>query len=273
MLSRIKREGQKVFLKDGNGSFKNLNGVQDVSLGYQSTISSFSVLGTKNTYFSPTSPQTATLNINSLLFYNDVFYDKIFLTEGFSGKIEYKKNGVVFEDAHLVSYSSSCSIGEIPSISMQADIYGSLTKSGVKENVTEEENETFKVAGYNSISLQLDSIFETNRVQSYSFSAAAKRKPLYSFNSKSPEEVVLDTPVEASASFSIEVDDYEIETMHNMDKNSIFQNLIITLKENSSDAFIQRFNITNVIIESENYASSIDSSVSLNLSVKGFMAS
>ena len=93
MLSRIKREGQKFFLSDGNCFLKHVNGVQDISLGYQTTISSFSVLGAKKTYFSPSAPQTGTLNINSLLFYEDVFYNKLFTSEGFSGKIEYKKEG------------------------------------------------------------------------------------------------------------------------------------------------------------------------------------
>ena len=272
MLSRIKREGQKFFLSDGNGFLKHVNGVQDISLGYQTTISSFSVLGAKKTYFSPSAPQTGTLNINSLLFYEDVFYNKLLTSEGFSGKIEYKKEGVVFDNAHLVSYSSSCSIGEIPSISMQADIYGDMKKNEVKETTKEVLNNSFKIAGYNSINLTLGDVFKTNRVQSYALSASAKRNPVYSFNSKKPEEVVLNNPIEFSVNFNIEVDDYEIENMRGLEKGSVFKDISIDINDTSrcSEDLIQSFKLENAIIESESYSSTTDSNVNLALSLKAY---
>jgi hypothetical protein len=269
MLSRIKRGGQRFFLEEQGGIYSYVNGVQDISIDYKSTMSSFSVLGSKKTFYSPTSPQTAVINVNSLLFYNDPFYAKLFTSDGFNGKLEYKKEGLLFEDAHLISYSSSCSIGEIPSISMQADVYGELLKSETKEPFDFSYNDSFKVAGYNSIELELDDVFKTNRVQNYSLSASAKRKPIYSYNSKKPEEVSLIGPLQFSVNFTIEIDDYEIENMRNIEKSSFFKNVRLTINENSSENQIQFFEIEDAIIESEKLSASVDGSAVLNLSLIG----
>lgn len=271
MLSRIKRKGQRIFLNDSQGALKLLNGVQDISFSYQSVTSSYSFLGSRKTFYAPSSPQIASINVNSLLFYEDFFYNKIFTEDGFSGKIESGDKGFSFQDAHLVSYSSSCAVGEIPSISMQADIYGEVKSEPEIEATKESLNSAFRVAGFNSLRLKLGDIFDTNRVLSYSLSASVKRKPVYEFNKKSPENVILDNPVEFSAQFRIEVDQYEIENIRDIEKaNFGLKELTLVICENSTSDIIQSFGFKNVIIDSENYSYSVDSNVFLDLSVRGY---
>ena len=184
MLSRIRREGQRLTV-NGTG----INAIQSLSFGYQSTAQPITPLGLSQVVYAPSAPQTATINTNSLLVYDDFFIN--FTGEmPFSGQVDYKDQNVKFTEAYLSSYSSSCSIGEIPSIGMQADIFGELgTGSFFDFGATTPHDEELKIAGYNSIDISLDE-FSSNRVNSYSLDIGVPRAPIYAFNDRTPSEVI-----------------------------------------------------------------------------------
>ena len=68
MLSRIRREGQRLTV-NGTG----VNAIQSLSFGYQSTAQPITPLGLSQVVYAPSAPQTATINTNSLLVYDDFF--------------------------------------------------------------------------------------------------------------------------------------------------------------------------------------------------------
>ena len=103
MLSRIRREGQKLAV-NGTG----VNALQSLSFGYETTAAPISTLGLEKVIYAPNSPQTASMQANSLMVYDDFFVG--FTGElPFSGQVEYKNEKVKFTEAYLTSYSSSVS--------------------------------------------------------------------------------------------------------------------------------------------------------------------
>ena len=145
MLSRIRREGQKLAI-NGTG----VNGLQSLSFGYDSTAQPILPLGVDRVLYAPGSPQTASIQANSLLVYDDFFLG--FTGEHpFSGQVDYKGENIKFTEAYLSSYSTSCAIGEIPSTSMQAEIYGEMGTGNFFDFGTPSAHDTtLNIPGYNS---------------------------------------------------------------------------------------------------------------------------
>ena len=112
MLSRIRREGQKLAV-NGTG----VNALQSLSFGYETSAQPLPTLGIEKMIYAPAGPQTASIQANSLMVHDDFFIG--FTGElPFSGQVDYKNENIKFTEAYLTSYSSSCSIGEIPSLEM-----------------------------------------------------------------------------------------------------------------------------------------------------------
>lgn len=263
MLSRIRRESQKLAV-NGTG----VNAIQSLSFGYETTASPINPLGLDRVLYAPSSPQTASISANSLLIHNDFFLD-FTGTNAFSGQVQYQNETVKFTEAYLSSYSSSCGIGEIPSLSMQAEIYGELgTGNFFDFGETTPHDTELKVAGYNSINIDLDE-FNTNRVLSYSLDIQSPRTPVYSFNRKTPAEVISNTPLDVTMQFSIEASDYEIKNMRFVPEDTVFKTVNLNINKNNSTENIQSFSFVNMLLVSEQYQADSNSNVNIDFVMKG----
>lgn len=263
MLSRVRRENQKLAV-NGTG----INAVQSISFGYETSASPINSLGLEQIIYAPNSPQTASISVESLLVHDDFFLQ--FTGElPFSGQVDYKSQTTKFTEAYLSSYSSSCSVGEIPTLGMQAEIYGELgTGNFFDFGATTPHDTELKIAGYNSISINLDE-FNTNRVLSYSLDIQTPRTPVYAFNDKSPSEVVSDSPLDVTMQFSIEVDDYKIKNMRFIPEETVFKDVSLIINENNSTSNIQTFSFSDMILVSEQYSADSNSNVQINFTMKG----
>ena len=263
MLSRIRREGQKLAV-NGTG----INAVQSLSFGYESTAQPITTLGLNKVVYAPGAPQTASIQANSLMVYDDFFIQ--FTGElPFSGQVDYKDQNVKFTEAYLTSYSSSCSIGEIPSLGMGADIYGEMGTGDYLnfETITPHDTE-LKIAGYNSININLDE-FNTNRVNSYSLDIQTPRTAVYAFNDKTPSEVVSESPLDITMQFSIDADDYKIKNIRFVPEETSFRNVSISINKNNSTENIKTFSFRNMLLVSEQYQSDMNGSVQISFVLKG----
>ena len=263
MLSRIRREGQKLAI-NGTG----VNGLQSLSFGYDSTAQPILPLGVNRVLYAPGSPQTASIQANSLLVYDDFFLG--FTGEHpFSGQVDYKGENIKFTEAYLSSYSTSCAIGEIPSTSMQAEIYGEMGTGNFFDFGTPSAHDTtLNIPGYNSIDINLDE-FTTNRVSSYSVDIQTPRTPVYAFNDKTPSEVVSNSPLDITLQFSIEPDDYKIKNIRFVPEETVFRDVSLKINKNNSTENIQTFNFTKLLLVSEQYQSDNNSNVQINFVLKG----
>tara|TARA_B100000085_G_scaffold247528_1_gene241953 strand:+ start:300 stop:1103 length:804 start_codon:yes stop_codon:yes gene_type:complete len=263
MLSRIRREEQKLAV-NGTG----VNGVQSLNFGYESTAQPISTLGHKNMIYAPSSPQTASISAESLLVYDDFFLEFTGAIP-FSGQIDYKNKKVQFTEAYLSSYSSSCSVGEIPTLGMQAEVYGELgTGEFFTPSSSSPHDTTIQTAGYNSINIDLDE-FNTNRVISYSLDIQTPRTPIYDFAGRTPAEVVSDSPLDVTLQFNIHPDDYEIKNMRFVPEETVFRDVSLTINENSKNNSMQSFSFNNMLLVSEQYQINTESTASIAFTLKG----
>ena len=263
MLSRIRREGQKLAI-NGTG----VNGLQSLSFGYDSTAQPILPLGVDRVLYAPGSPQTASIQANSLLVYDDFFLG--FTGEHpFSGQVDYKGENIKFTEAYLSSYSTSCAIGEIPSTSMQAEIYGEMGTGNFFDFGTPSAHDTtLNIPGYNSIDINLDE-FTTNRVSSYSVDIQTPRTPIYDFAGRTPAEVVSDSPLDVTLQFNIQPDDYEIKNMRFVPEETVFRDVSLIINENSKNNSMQSFSFNNMLLVSEQYQINTESTASIAFTLKG----
>lgn len=276
MLSRIRREGQKLAV---NGS--GINGLQSLSFGYQSTAQPVIPLGVERVMYAPSSPQTASISANSLMVYDD-FFAQFTGESPFSGQVNYKDQTIKFTEAYLSSYSCSCAIGEIPSLGMQAEIYGEMgTGNYFDFGETTPHDTDLQVAGYNSIDINLDE-FSTNRVNSFALDIQVPRTPIYAFNDKAPSEVISNSPMDISLQFNIEADDYKIKNMRFVPEETVFRNVSLKINKNNyiwDDALspfannlranIKVFHFKSLLLVSEQYQSDSNNNVGINFVLKG----
>ena len=152
---------------------------------------------------------------------------------------------------------------------MSAEIYGEMGTGNYLDFGTTTPHDTeLKIAGYNSISIDLDE-FNSNRVNSYSLDIQTPRTPVYAFNDKIPSEVVSDSPLDVTLQFSIEPDDYKIKNIRFVPEETVFRNVNIEINKNNSTENIKTFSFNNMLLVSEQYQSDNNTNVQINFTLKG----
>ena len=152
---------------------------------------------------------------------------------------------------------------------MSAEIYGEMgTGDYVDFGAVSPHDRELKIAGYNSININLDE-FNSNRVNSYSLDIQTPRTPIYAFNDKIPSEVVSDSPLDVTLQFSIEPDDYKIKNIRFVPEETVFKNVNISINKNNSTENIKTFNLSNMLLVSEQYQSDNNTNVQINFTLKG----
>ena len=274
MLGRIRREAESITI---NGS--GIQGVQSVSANYASVAQPLRNLGINSIKYAPEGPQTATLNVNTLLTYfvspsaparDPEVMQNLTGDAPFSGIVGYGTKNFIFTQGYLETYSVNCSIGEIPQVSTTSVIYGDFG-TGTLDNVpVDTYPSTLSIPSYSSIEINLDT-FKTNRVSSFSVDIATPRLPLYVVGSDVPSGVIAGSPVEVNVNFAIEPDDYEIKNMRLVPDETVFQNAIITLKKNNSNTKLLEYSFNDMLLTSESFQGDANSNAMMNFNLRSFI--
>ncbi len=251
----------------------------------------------------------ASFSISKYLLYNDPFLpftgEKANKTaKSFKGSINYNGKKLGFLSGYLNSFSLSCSVGEIPSTTADIIVYGDLGPS-YDASGNFKPPELF-VSQVKDIILTCSGS-SSNRVTSFDYSINCPKQPIYTLNQSGisfsgptgpvapipnyiPSEVLLDTPIEISASFGLEVDDYQSKSLYDILTNDIDTSFSITIKgkvfrdadlavagiqalsvSNGVTIFNQSF--SNVKMISQEFNSSADDILSVKLNYKGYLNS
>ena len=274
MLGRIRREAESITI-NGTG----IQGVQSVSAQYDSVGAPVRNLGINSISYLPEGPQTATLNVNTLLTYfvspsaparDPEVMQNLTGDAPFSGIVGYGTKNFIFTQGYLETYSVNCSIGEIPQVSTTSVIYGDFG-TGTLDNVpVDTYPSTLSIPSYSSIEINLDT-FKTNRVSSFSVDIATPRLPLYVVGSDVPSGVIAGSPVEVNVNFAIEPDDYEIKNMRLVPEETVFQNAIITLKKNNSNTKLLEYSFNDMLLTSESFQGDANSNAMMNFNLRSFI--
>ena len=273
MLGRITREAESLTIK-GSG----IQGIESISANYKSVARPLSNLGITQIQFAPQGPQQANLTVNTLLTHtlspsasvtsSEILYN--FTGESpFSGEVAHGGKKFIFTEGYMDSYSASCAIGEIPSISMSSVIFGEFG-TGTLVVDPDAYPSTLNIPSYSSMEINLDT-FNTNRVLNFDIKVATPRLPLYAIGLDTPTGVIAGSPVEVNVSFSIEPDDYEIKNMRFVPEQTVFENVIITLKKNNSDITLLTYSFEDMLLTSESFSASTEANAKIDFNMRSFI--
>ena len=276
MLGRIRREAEKLTI-NGTG----IQGVQSMSAQYSSVGGSPLIsLGIDTIKYAPEGPQTARLEINTLLtntLVSGAGFGSLDVMQNFtgdipfSGVIDYGSKQLYFTDAYLETYGVSCSVGEIPQSVTTSVIYGGFgTGSFPARAQSDVTSPSLNITSYNSMEINLDE-FKTNRVSSFSVEVATPRVPIYPVGIDRPTGVIAGTPVEVNVNFAMEVDDYEIKDMRFVPDETTFRNTTITLNKNNSNTPLLVYSFDNMLLTSESFSAGEGSNAKVNFNLRTFI--
>jgi len=274
MLGRIRREAESITI---NGS--GIQGVQNIAAQYDSVATPIRNLGVQDIKFAPEGPQTASLQINSLLTHtlspsapvSSLEMLRNFTgTAPFSGIVNYGTKNFIFTEGYMESYSVSCSLGEVPQIGAASTIYGTFGTGTLGYIPADQYPSAINVAGANSIGINLDE-FTTNRVSSFSISINTPRVPIYALNSSTPNRVIAGTPIEVNVSFSLSVDDYEIKNMRAVPEETVFKNTIITVNKNNSETELLNYSFDNMLLVGETFNGDVSDDAVVDFSLRSYI--
>ena len=275
MLGRIRRDAENVTI-NGTG----IQGLTSVQVGYESAgASPLSNLGINRIEYAPQGPQTANLQLNTLLTHtlspsapvtSSEVLENFTGSAAFSGVVGYKNKNIIFTEAYMETYSVSCSIGEIPAISTSSTIFGEFGTGSLGAVPVDNYPSTVNIASYNSMEVNLDE-FNTNRMLSFSIEIATPRVPLYAMGLDIPTGVIAGTPVEVNVNFVLDVDDYEINDMRFVPEQTVFKNTKITLNKNNSQTRLLEYSFDNMLLTSESFQASDQGNAGVNFNLRSFI--
>ncbi len=218
-------------------------------------------------------------------FSGSVFYERPNLggtldnTEG-----NYMSGCFGFHSGYLTSYNISCGIGEVPSVSVAISVYGDLgpgIDARYNKGEATADNPTIQVPNQGGIVLTCDGS-STNRITSFSYSMELPRTALYALPNttaadltadsvkwKMPAQVDLSYPVESTANFTMEIDDYETKNLYGALTGIHIHNTDITIN-NDSGGQIVKFDLTKSRLISESFSSEVGGPVTVNLTYKKY---
>ena len=274
MLGRIRRDAESITI-NGTG----IQGVQSVSANYSSTAQPLRNLGINSIKYAPAGPQTATLDVSNLLINTLSASAPATSSEvmqnftgdiAFSGIVNHGTKNFIFTEGYMETYSVSCAIGEIPQISTSSVIYGEFGTGTLANVPTDNYPSVVNIPSYSSMEINLDT-FNTNRVSSFNVAIATPRLPLYAVGNDVPTGVIAGTPVEVNVNFTIEPDDYEIKNMRLVPDQTVFQNTVITLKKNNSNATLLEYSFNDMLLTSESFQGNASSNAAINFNLRSFI--
>ncbi len=152
---------------------------------------------------------------------------------GISGHLIYDEDkAFAFDRGFIDTYTSSCSINQIPTLDFSMTVFGgAIGAEGVPTGRSVAKNNPIYIARPGDISLNVSGA-DTNRIQSYNYSIEIPRRPLKYLGSEwSPQGFIIDYPIPVNVSFVMEVDDYKGQKFLDMICKEHRQDLEIVLND------------------------------------------
>lgn len=191
-----------------------LSGIATVQGGYNIDYKPINVLGKGFVKQVVASVPSANLSITRYLVNNDPIFDLTgdgnnYLAQKASGGLFYKNKYFSFDSAYLNSFGINCSVGDVPQISSQFDVYGNIgpvsnpSGSGYAGSVFVPQVKDITIVCKDS---------STNRVKDFNIDFNCPKLPIYglsSSNAELPIEVQNIFPIEVVTSFTLDIDDYQ----------------------------------------------------------------
>jgi hypothetical protein len=177
-----------------------------------------------------------------------------------NGSLNYGSKSIGFQAGYLNSFELSCSVGEVPQTDVSISIYGDFG-NGISASGPN-SSPYITVPQVKDISLTCSGS-TTNRINNFSYKISCPKSPIYSLsdnNSYIPVEVLSKMPIEVTADFTLEVDDYETKRMYEMITLNDSFNFSIDIKGRVFVNILYSYNGSALILNSNEHAYAISQS-------------
>ena len=228
-----------------------LSGVTSIDGSYSITQAPINVLGFGYTTPTLSSPFVGNFSLER----NMLSRDPLLPYTGesyFNGAIGYDNKNFGFTSGYLTSYSISCEIGSIPSISNNISVFGEIggdTKAWNQETTIQKsvDHPTLQIPQQGTIEVTCDGS-SYNRIRAFSYSVSSDRDPIYTINSSQPIQVNLRYPLEIDAVIMMEIDNYESRQAKDYLTSHSNDDITINIKDPADNSVIESY-----IIDSRTY--------------------
>ena len=245
-----------------------LTGVQNVS--FQQNVNEEPILTLGSDFGGTTinGPTTVTAAIDKFLLNGD-FVTGLTGVTTISGQFEYGDNFLNFSQGVLEGYAVSASIGELPQISFDLSIYGSLSGSDTSIRSSASTENAIEEVSQSGLIITFDKN-ATNAVQSFNFSETFNAQPIYGLGQNTPSHLSIIGPIAQEATIAIEVEDYEFEETFSFLSGSKNRNRTIQLQISGSNGILNTFALENGHLVSESITAGVGDTIVANLTYRGF---
>tara|TARA_B100001939_G_scaffold348179_1_gene373486 strand:+ start:3851 stop:4750 length:900 start_codon:yes stop_codon:yes gene_type:complete len=280
-----------------------LSGVLSVDGSYSLEYSPINVVGKGFLKQVMSTVPSASLSVSRFLTRQDPVLDATGMSNRLAKSVNaglyYKNKYFAFQHGYLSSFGLSCSVGEMPIISNDFEVYGDI--GGNFDPSGDAYAGVVFVPQVKNIILTTKGS-ATNRITQFNVDYSIPKSAIYGiseFNSEIPIEVHNMYPIEITSSFTIEIDDYQTKSIFNdLTSNSASEFSIdikasvlndigletaegiqfetsdnegINSQNKGDDPSIFSFSASDAVIVSEQVSSTSDDVMSVNLSYKTYL--
>lgn len=244
-----------------------LSGVTSVEGGYSISESPINIIGKGHTYPVRQGPLVGNFSINKYYIGEDLLLNYTG-DHPISGSINYGEKSFGFESGFLTEYSFSAGMGSIPQVRASIDVYGDIG-SGISASGNN-IHPAIEIPNQGSITVDVSG-YQTNRVTEMSYTLRINRDPIYTIGSAFPVQVDRSFPIVQEATFSMDVDEYEVKKMTDYLLSPEQQDINFSFKNPINQNQIQNFEIKNARLSSTSVSSSSEDLMSVSLTYIGYI--
>lgn len=244
-----------------------LSGVTSIEGSYGISESPINIIGKGYTYPTRTGPMEGQFSIGKYYIGQEPLLNYTG-DNHISGSINFNNRSFGFSTGYLTNYSISCSIGSIPTTSASISVYGDIG-SGIDSSGVN-SHPAIQIPNQGSISLNASG-YNTNRITSFNYSLRTDRNPVYKVGSPYPVQVDRKFPLVQQASFTIEVNDFEVTKMREYLIKPRQQDLIISFANPINDNNIETFTLKNARLLRQGLSSSSDGITKVELGYTAYI--
>ena len=283
--TRLNRRKQHFFLNDSE-----VSGVQSVVSNFQTPVTPIIHLGMSDLSYTSNGPIVGQIQLTSYFISHDHFIDKTG-DVGFNGYLLEDNSNIEdnfsFTSGYLTQYSHTCSVGDIPQINANIQVFGKIGKIPTTtgemlddspshlSSIESDAGTTYplRVIAPGSIEIDFRDEFTSNRVNSYSISVTSNRNPLFVLGKKYPDSVELTYPIEVQCDFSMDITRDSFTMNNNFDApctpNS--GDLTITVKDYNTNEIVNQYYLPNLRLTNQTYNVGAGANSNVNLTYKTYL--
>ena len=244
-----------------------LTGITNVSFDYTVQEEAVLLLANRGINRKMNKPNVATCSISKKCIGRE-FIQELTGYADLSGQFIYGENGLDFDQAVVKNYKISLSPQDIPTLSVDLNIYGDMKPAtGLRANSAYSDN-TGENINPTSIVLNLDNTISA--VTSFSYSVDFDCTPTHEIESiKSSSSKIL-TPIKYSVSADIEMLEQELENMTGLLQDETFNRDVSFSLIDLSGGYLNTFSIPNASLKAQKISATPSDTIQLSVDYIGY---